>query len=80
MPVDERSSNEKAFDGFRQMLTHGFYAVDPDTGDVLEDEGHQRALDSTKPWRNEIWKALNELERKVCPYTAMKQDKLKGRK
>ena len=72
------SANEQAFAVFRKRLAHGFYAIDPDTGDVLEDEGKQRALDSTKPWRNELWKALNQLERDVCPFVAMKQDKQKG--
>lgn len=76
--VDERSNNEKAFDVFRKRLTEGFYAIDPDTGDTLKDEGHQRALDSTKPWRNELWKAFNQLERDTCPFTARKQDKLKA--
>lgn len=75
--TDDRSNNEKAFQAFRERLSHGFYAIDPDTGDKLTDEALQRALDSTKPWRNELYKALNTLERETCPYTAMKQDKLR---
>jgi hypothetical protein len=78
--VDERSNNEKAFDVFRKRLTEGFYAIDPDTGDRIEDEAHQRALDSTKPWRNELWKAFNQLERDTNPFTALKQDKLRAMK
>lgn len=78
--TDERSNNEKAFDRFRERLTKGFYVVDPEGGEVIEDEeAHDRALRATKPWRNEIWKALNELERKTCPFTAMKQDKIRHR-
>lgn len=77
--TDTRSNNEKAFAAFRERLAQGFYAIDPNTGDKLEDEAHQRALDSTKPWRNELWKAFNKLERDTCPFTAMKQDKLRGK-
>jgi hypothetical protein len=72
------SLNEQAFARFRKRLTEGFRAIDPDTGDVLKDEGHQRALDSTKPWRGELWKALNALEREVCPLTALKRSKVNG--
>lgn len=78
--VDDRSENEKRFAVFRDRLAKGFYAIDPDTGDKLEDEAHQRALDSTKPWRNELWKAFNQLERDTCPFTALKQDKLRAMK
>ena len=71
--MDTRSNNEKAFARFRQRLTEGFYIVDPETGERIEDA--DAALRSTKPWRGELWKALNALEREVCPFTAMKQDK-----
>lgn len=73
--VDERSENEKRFAAFRERLAKGFYAIDPDTGAVLEDEGKQRALDSTKPWRNELWKAFNQLERDVCPLVALRYER-----
>lgn len=76
--ADERSNNEKAFDRFRAKLTQGFYIVDPEGGEVIEDEGaHDTALRSTKPWRGELWKALAELEREVCPFTALKQEKIR---
>jgi len=79
---DNRSDNEKAFATFRKRLTEGFYIVDPETGDKL-DQYHdvtETALRATKPWRNELWKALAQLERDVCPYTAMKQDKERSTK
>lgn len=69
--TDDRSNNEIAFDAFRKRLTEGFFAIDPDTGDVLQDEARDKALRSTKPWRNELWKALNELELQVCPLKAL---------
>lgn len=75
--TDERSNNEKAFDTFRKRLTEGFYITDPETGERL-DQFHdvtENALRATKAWRGELWKALNALEREVCPFTAMKQDK-----
>lgn len=74
--MDTRSNNEKAFDTFRKRLTEGFYITDPETGDVIEDgDATDVALRATKAWRGELWKALNALEREVCPFTAMKQDK-----
>ena len=74
--MDTRSNNEKAFAAFRDRLAKGFYTVDPETGDRIEDgDALDAALRATKPWRNELWKALNTLEREVCPFTAMKQDK-----
>ena len=74
------SKNEKAFAVFRKRLTKGFYTVDPEGGDVIDDEvAHDIALRSTKPWRNELWKAFNALEREVCPFTALKQDKQRSK-
>lgn len=71
-----KSDHEKAFDEFRTKLTSGFYIVDPDDGDVIEDEqATDVALRATKPWRNDVWKALAELERRVCPLTELKMKK-----
>lgn len=72
---DTRSVCEKHFDVFRKLFTEGFYAVDPETGERLTDDAHQKALDSTKPWRNTIWKAINQLERDTNPYVALKHKK-----
>ena len=79
--MDTRSNNEKAFASFRDRLVKGFYIVDPETGDRIEDnDALDTALRATKPWRNELWKALNAIEREVCPFTAMKHDKERSSK
>ena len=75
------SKNEQRFATFRERLAKGFYIVDPESGETVEDEGvHQKALDSTKPWRNELWKAFNQLERDVSPMAQHRYDlKRKGK-
>ena len=71
----KRPYNEQVCDEFRELLTKTFYGVDPDTGERLTDEMHQKALDSTKPWRNDVWKAFREIEDRLCPLKAVARDK-----
>lgn len=60
----QRKTNQELCNEFRHMLTHGFY-----TEPTLWRQMDQRefALSVTKAWRNDLWKAFKEIERRLCP-------------
>lgn len=60
------SENERACDGFRALLTEGFYTIDAD-GEIDTPVERDAALATTKPWRGEVWKAFRALEDRLCP-------------
>jgi hypothetical protein len=64
--VRRLSANEAACDEFRKLLTGGFYTIDGD-GEIDTPDERDAALASTKPWRNDLWKAFRALEDRLCP-------------
>ena len=50
---------------FRRLITEGFYTIDED-GEIDTPKELEAALSSTKPWRNDIWKAFRDLEDRLC--------------
>ena len=68
-------TNDESTASFRKLFTHGFSAIDPGTGEVLQNEAHQKALDSTKAWRNKLWKAFNAVELQLRPMVALQKSK-----
>jgi len=60
------TANEVLCANFRQMLTDGFYAID-ENGEIDVPDVRARSLASTKPWRNDLWRAFRELEDRLCP-------------
>ncbi|UTC29840.1 hypothetical protein BAJUN_02100 [Bajunvirus bajun] len=66
-------------DAFRDLMTHGFYITDPDTGEVLEGEERDRVLKMTKAWRNDMWRAFQPLDDGLNPIRALNRIKARGR-
>lgn len=66
--MDARS-NRALCDAFRSLLTTDFYITHLDGHNRAPHNGHAHrlVLTQTKPWRNEVWKAFTELERRLCP-------------
>lgn len=63
------TANETVCADFRRLLTTGFYLVD-DLGEIRTDE---LALNASKPWRGELWKAFRQLEDRLCPVKAFEE-------
>ncbi|USN13894.1 hypothetical protein KABACHOK_00580 [Brevundimonas phage vB_BpoS-Kabachok] len=68
--------SEQMCDAFRRLMTHDFYVVDPDTGEVLEGAERDRILALTKPWRNDLWKAFQPLDDGLNPIRAFHAGRL----
>ncbi|USN15217.1 hypothetical protein KIKIMORA_00710 [Brevundimonas phage vB_BpoS-Kikimora] len=69
--------SERLCDDFRRLMTHGFYVVDPETGEVLGDAERDRILAMTKAWRNEMWKAFQPIDDGMNPIRAIYAQKRK---
>lgn len=69
---EDNRPNREIVKEFRTLLTAGFYVVTP-FGEIMSDKLKAEHLTATKPWRNELWKAFGELERRLCPQPTMKQ-------
>lgn len=54
-----RLTNEELCQQFRELMTMGFYV--PDSSSTVT------ALEITKPWRGDLWKAFREIEARLCP-------------
>lgn len=54
-------NNDKAIAHFRNRLSHSFYAVDPDTGDVLKGKARTHVVNSVRPWRDKLWKGFKRM-------------------
>lgn len=70
MAFGRTTPNEVKCRKFRELLTKGFYVVGPDG--VIYEFGSQApiyelGIGITKDWRNEIWKAFQEIEDDLCP-------------
>lgn len=70
-----RATNQELCDEFRKLLTEGarpmakavadgLYMAD---GLDLPGDRPQFVLDASQPWRNNLWKAFAEIERRLCP-------------
>lgn len=70
MPWGRTTPSERMTDEFRDLMTHGFYITDPDTGEVLEGEELERILKMTKAWRGDLWRAFGPIETAVNPLKA----------
>lgn len=70
-----RPSNEALCAEFRALLTDGFYVVDLDgqVHDGSNDLPREQALQQTKRWRGEVWKAFRALEDRLCPVRAFER-------
>jgi hypothetical protein len=62
-----RLTNPELVQALRDKLTKGFY-VDPDA--VKNRDG---ILAATKPWRNDMWKLLNEVDARMNPKPPSKE-------
>lgn len=60
-------SNRELCEAFRALLTTGFYV----SSEVPPDEG----LRITKPWRNDLWKAFQQIEDRLLPLDALAREK-----
>lgn len=67
-----RPTNQEICAAFRQLMTEGFYVVNGD-GEINSAEQRKETLDTTKPWRNDIWKAFREIEDRLRPLEAMER-------
>lgn len=63
--------SEDMCDEFRRLMTHGFYIVAPDTGEVLEGAERDRVLALTKAWRNDLWRAFRPIDEGMNPVRAI---------
>lgn len=63
--VMNRKTNQELCNEFRSLLTDKFYVMAESP--VIDQDVLAKALALTKPWRNDIWKAFAELERRLCP-------------
>lgn len=64
------SPSEQMTDAFRRLLGQDFYAIDPDTGEVLDGAEHARILAAIRPWRAELWRAFQPLDDGLNPIRA----------
>lgn len=62
----ERPTNEQLVDDLRRLLT---------TGVVVEGLTTTEALEATKPWRNELWQVVNEVELRLLPLKAILKER-----
>lgn len=72
---DDNRPNREVVAEFRALLTSGFYVVTP-FGEIMSEALTKSRLTETKPWRNDLWRAFAELERRLCPQPAPKQKDL----
>lgn len=68
--------SEQMTDAFRRLMAQDFYAIDPDTGEVLEGEDLERILAMTKPWRAELWRAFQPIDDGLNPIRAFHAGRL----
>jgi hypothetical protein len=59
-----RPTNEDVCQGFRELLTTGFYLEQNNT------ISNDLALTLTRPWRGDLWRAFKEIEVRLCPTKA----------
>lgn len=59
-----RKSNDQLADDFRHLLTHR-----------AKEMMSEQTLADTKEWRNELWKAFNEIHNRLCPLREIKKSK-----
>lgn len=72
-----RPTNQELCDNFRKLLTDGAR----DMAEAVSAIDYNRvpdpvaaALDESKPWRSDLWKAFAEIERRFCPQPESKAD------
>lgn len=65
-------------DAFRDLMTHGFYVHDPETGELIEGEERDRILKMTKAWRNDMWRAFQPLDDGLNPIRALNRAKARA--
>lgn len=63
---DKRPSNQELIESFRELLTDGFYTTNKH-GEISNTKLDEQALRVTRQWRGDMWKKLNEMERRMCP-------------
>lgn len=66
------TDNERLCEEFRKLMTEGFFTVDAH-GEIDTPAERDAALATTKPWRNDLWKAFRALEDRLCPVKAFEE-------